>query len=347
MRWSDLYIAGSGCYFPARNETAEQAIAAGRYSPEDRVANGIRMVRVANEDEAPPVMAAEAGRRAVARSGHAPEDFCLVLHACLGHQGQDLWTPAHFVQRETVGAGAAIEVRQGSNGGLAALELAASYLAARPAETAALITTADAFHLPYIDRWATENQQVYGDGATALVLSSTGGFASLMATATRSAPELEPMYRGAGWTTAPHSANGPIDLRARTREYLLADPFRYDLVIERIEENLRQVVADVLDEADMRLEDVRFVLHPAIGQTIVDHSYWRLLGVDRARTGYDWALDYGHLGAGDQFAALNMLVEGGRLNPGDLLLAVGAGIGYMWTAAVIEVTGRPGVTDGG
>ncbi|MCJ1681154.1 ketoacyl-ACP synthase III family protein [Streptomyces sp. APSN-46.1] len=344
MRWQNLYIAGSGTYFPEGVETAEEAIAAGRYSTAEHAANGIRAVRTAGESEAPPVMAATAGRLAVERSGHAAEDFSLVLHGCMGHQGQDFWTPAHYVQRETVGGhGPAIEIRQGSNGGLAGLELAASQLTARPNATAALITTGDAFQSPYVDRWRTENQQVYGDGGTALVLSNREGFARLRSTSSRSEPELEPVYRGTGgWTPAPDQAAWPVDLRGRTREYLLADPFRYDDVIARTGKSLDLVVRDALADADAALDDVAFVVHPAIGETIVEYSYFGQLGIGRERTAYDWARDFGHLGAGDQFAGIDHLVASGRAARGDLLLAIGVGIGYMWTAAVVEVLDSPG-----
>ena len=344
MRWQHLYIAGTGTYFPEGVETAEEAVAAGRYSPDEHAANGIRAVRTAGADEAPPVMAARAGARAVERSGHATGEVSLVLHSCMGYQGQDFWTPAHYVQRETVGGtGAAMEIRQGSNGGLAALELAAAHVAGRPDVTAALLTTGDAFRLPYVDRWRTESQQVYGDAGTALVLSGREGIARLRSTASRSAPELEPLYRGTdGWSASPDRDRWPLDLRTRTRRYLLADPFRYDAVIARTGECLDLVVREALADADAKPSEVAFVVHPAIGQTIVEHSYVGPLGIAPDRTVYGWARDYGHLGAGDQFAGIDHLLATGRADRGDLILVLGVGIGYMWTAAVVEVLAAPG-----
>ncbi|MFD4757009.1 ketoacyl-ACP synthase III family protein [Streptomyces sp. NPDC058426] len=344
MRWNHLYLAGTGAYFPEHVERAEEAIAAGRYSAEEHASNGIRSVRTAGKDEAPAVLAARAGQRAVERSEHAAEDFTWVLHGCMGYQGRDFWTPAHYVQRETVGGhGPAVEIRQGSNGGLAALELAAAQLTARPDATAALITTGDAFRLPYVDRWRTETQQVYGDAGTAVVLSRRGGVARLRSTASRSVPALEPLYRGmGGWSAGPDPAEWPVDLRTRTRDYLLADPFRYDEVIARTGESLELVVRQALADADTKLGEVAFVVHPAIGRTIVEYSYVAQLGINPERTVYAWARDYGHLGAGDQFAGLDHLLAGGRAGRGDLILTIGVGIGYLWTAAVFEVLRAPG-----
>src|SRR4051812_41302340 len=115
VRWDNLYLAGVGAYLPDQAQTAEEAIAAGRYSEAANESNGIRAVRLASDDEPGPVMAAAAGRQAVARSGHDKDEFGLVVHACVGHPGRDFWTPAHYVQDQTVGgSGAAVELRQGS-----------------------------------------------------------------------------------------------------------------------------------------------------------------------------------------------------------------------------------------
>src|SRR5258708_36548348 len=73
MRWDNLYVAGLGAYIPQGIETAEQAVAAGRYTEAERVANGIRAVRVADPQSEPPaVMAVAAGRRAGRRPPAPP-----------------------------------------------------------------------------------------------------------------------------------------------------------------------------------------------------------------------------------------------------------------------------------
>ncbi len=55
----------------------------------------------------------------------------------------------------------------------------------------------------------------------------------------------------------------------------------------------------------------------------------------------DPLLDYGHLGAGDEIVGLNQLLRSGRCAPDDLILAIGAGIGYCRTAAILQVLGDP------
>ncbi|MFI5758414.1 ketoacyl-ACP synthase III family protein [Streptomyces sp. NPDC051569] len=342
MRWTNLYVAGLGAYLPEQEQTAAEAVAAGLYDAERAEANGIRAVRVAGPDEPGPVMAAAAGRDAVARSGHGHEEFGLVLHGGMGYQGQDFWTPAHYVQHETVGGrGAAIEMSQGSNGGLAGVELAASYVTSRPDVTAALVTTGDTFKLPYVDRWASDDQTVYGDGAGAIVLSSRAGFARVRSTASLSDASLEALYRGSAWTRTPFESGKPVDLNSRKHEWLSRNEDAYDEAMQRIGENFNKTLQEALDDADTKLADTQWFIHANVSQMMAEWGFYQPLGLDRANTTYDWGLDYGHMGGGDHLIGLNRLFETGKPQAGDLIVAVGVGLGFMWTVMVLEVLEPP------
>ena len=72
MRLDDLFVAGIGSWLPPAVDVAE-AIADGRYDPEEEAANEYLSITVAG-DEAPPDMAVRAGRQALARSAIAPGD---------------------------------------------------------------------------------------------------------------------------------------------------------------------------------------------------------------------------------------------------------------------------------
>ncbi|WP_165986790.1 ketoacyl-ACP synthase III family protein [Streptomyces sp. YIM 98790] len=345
MRWENVYIAGLGAYLPEEELTAAEAVAQGRYDPDAAAANGVRAVRVAGPEETGPVMAAEAGRQALARSGHAPGDIDLVLHACTSHQGRDLWTPAHYVQREVLGGAhpsAAVELRQGCNGVLSGLELAASWTTSRPGAGAALVTCGDAWHLPYVDRWTSDDQTVFGDGGCAAVLSARGGFARVLATVSRSDAGLEPLYRGMGpWDPAPFPGGAPVMLGDRPGEWLRREKVAYDDVLAAVAGNFDEALKQVLSEAGTDLEDARWFVHATMIRPIAEWGFARRLGLDPTRTTYEWGLDYGHVGSSDQFLGLNHLVETGQVSPGDRIVVVGAGTGFMWTAAVLEILSTP------
>lgn len=341
MRWQNVYVSGLGAYFPEQRLTAEQAVADGLYTAEALEMNGYRSVRVANDEETGPVMAAAAGKQAVERSGLGPEDFGVVLHASASHPGQDFWTPAHYVLGHAVGGhAAAIEMRQGSNSALAGLELGASWVAARPG-TAALVTVGDAFKMPYFDRWKADDQLVYGDGAGAVVLSTSGGFAKLLSTASRADASLEPLYRGSSWTPAPFFDGKPLDLGARKLEWLERHEGGYDDAIETINKNFGAVLQDALTDAETDLAGTQWFVHAAMSRSIVDWGFHGALGLDPKQTAYDWSLDYAHVGGADQFTGLNHLAEEGLLKAGDKVVAAGAGIGFGWTVAVLEILEPP------
>lgn len=342
MRWNSIYLAGTGSYLPALVETAEEAVAAGRYSRGEQAANGFRAVRVASEEETGPVMAAAAARTAMERAGMTGDDVDLTVHACVGHQGQEFWTPANYVHQEAIGGPAmTVEIRQGSNGGLTGMELAASHLAARGSGRAAVVTTGDSFRLPYFDRWASDSQQVYGDGAGAVVLSSSGGFARLLSTVSLSDSTLEPIYRGSAWTTGPFADGKPVDLASRKSSYLQQHEDGYEEVIGRMSRHASTALDTALAEAGTTIEQVDHFVHANIAETIVGFSFHSLLGVRRERTPYDWGLDYGHMGAGDQIIGINHLAATGSLRPSQLVATMGVGVGFMWTVAVIEILEAP------
>jgi 3-oxoacyl-[acyl-carrier-protein] synthase-3 len=152
VRTENLYLSGIGSVVPARVST-EHAVARGWYDEKARAASGILSVAVAETTPAPD-MAVEAARTAIRRSGHAADDFGILLHSHAHHQGPDAWSPAHYILNNTLDRPIpAIEVKQGCLGGLAALELAATRLLANPSHPAAMVTAADNFSIPLVDRW--------------------------------------------------------------------------------------------------------------------------------------------------------------------------------------------------
>ncbi|WP_203914305.1 ketoacyl-ACP synthase III family protein [Rhizocola hellebori] len=343
MRWDNLYVAGLGKYLPQRVMTTEQAVEQGLYDAKVCAANGYKSVRVAGDQETGPVMAGAAGRIAVERSGLANDDFGLVLHAYASHQGRDLWSPASFVQNETVGIGGpAFDVRGGCNGGLSALELAASYVAARPSAKAALITAGDAFQLPYVDRWTADERSICGDGGAAMVLSKQGGFARLLSSVSAGDPTLEIVDRGSGpWTAAPFEEGKPINLSERRRDYLLRDEFALRSVLERMAKTGDWVMQTALQEAGTDLKSVQFLVHTTYSEPVAQLGIYGRMGFDRTKTSFDWALSVGQVGAADELLGMTYLAESGRPKPGDLLVAAGSGAGYVWTVAVFEFLETP------
>src|SRR5690349_5448140 len=233
MKFEDLYIAGVDSWLP-EPMTLEAAERAGLCDRRLVWRTGIESVCVSRRESAPE-MAALAAPGALRQAGCDPASVDLLLHAATYYQGHDLWPPASYVQRTALGNHCpAIEVRQMSNGGMAALELAAAYLVAGQARRHALITTGDRFCLPGFDRWRSDPGTICGDGGTAAVLSKGHGFARLRSLVTVSDSSLEGMSRGRDpFGTAPFSVREAVDLGA-LREAFMAD-VGLDFIMDHID----------------------------------------------------------------------------------------------------------------
>lgn len=310
---------------------------------EQSLVNSTGMLSVTvSEDESGPEMAAAAGAVALESSGLSPDDIRLVLHASIYYQGHELWAPASYVHRRVVGTGCpAMEVRQVSNGGMAAVELAAAYLAGSAQPGAALVTTGDRFCPPGFDRWRSDPGTVYGDGGTALVLSRLGGFARFRSLVTVSAPELEGMHRGDGpFDRVPFEVRPLVDLEACKKAFV-ADTAVRARAIARTGERQQEVIDRALARAGVTLADIDTVVLPHLGRRRLQAGYLSRLGIPAERTTWPWSRTVGHLGAGDPFAGFDHLVRTRRPAPGTLFLLTSVGAGFSWSAAVVETTGEP------
>lgn len=337
MLYTGLFVAGTA-HRLAPPLRVEEAVRRGLCAGTAVWRTGIDAVRV-SEDASGPEMAAGAARDALRMAGASRAD--LTLHASTYHQGHDMWAPASYVQRVALGGGGpAFEVRQMSNGGMAALELAAGHLLAGPGRSTALVTTGDRFCPPGFDRWTTDQGTIYADGGTALVLSTEGGFARLLALATVSDPVLEGMQRGRNpFGAAPLEHGAPIDVESARRAFV--SEHGLDDVLRRIDAGQAEVVDLVLDEAGLKLDDLsRFVL-PNLGRARMKAHFFDRFGIAPQATTWEWGRGVGHLGAGDQCAGLHHLVVSGGLAPGERCLLVGVGAGFTWSAAVVELLHRP------
>lgn len=340
MRPDALYLAGIGAYLPGTVETVEEAIAAGRYTEDKRTMNGYRSVRVADDDQTGPKMAVLAARDAVGMAGLPAQDYGLVTFSCLGHPGADIWVPASYIQRETLGDGPApaVEIKQGCNGFLVAMDLAASFLADRPGPHAALVTGGDAFHLPFVDRWSSHPQNVEGDGAAAVVLSTRGGFARVLSIHSVGDPRLT---REPEWSPVPFPQGKTLAMHTSLLDLMLDPDVDVDDIVERTNAGLLRSVEGALAEAGRTVRDVRYFVHQNLAETIAKHSIHLPLGIDPAATTAGWGMSIGMVGAVDVPLGLHHLLTERDVAPGDIVVLECAGAGYVWTTVVLEILQRP------
>lgn len=340
MRYDSLFIAGLGSYLPAA-VPVEDAIAQGRYDREDQDSSGLVSVAVAGPDDSQPGMAAAAGRVALARSGYRGADVSLLLHAVTAYNGLDGWNAGCYLQQEILGgAGLSFEIRQLSNGAVASIELAAAYLAASPERDAALITAADQFSEPAWDRWRASWGLVYADGASAAIVSRSGGFARVRSAVTVTDPGLEKLHRGGlSFGPCPDAGGYPIDFKARALDFGQAVDIAE--AAGRISAGLAAAVTGAAKEAGLQTGEADHYIVPSFGRELLRQQCLDVLGIPIERTTWGWGATTGHLGAADQFACLTYLSEADRLAPGDQALIIGIGGGFNWTCVVLDIIERP------
>ncbi|WP_377267745.1 ketoacyl-ACP synthase III family protein [Peterkaempfera sp. SMS 1(5)a] len=343
MRWENVHVAGVGVWLAGRTATAE-AVAEGLYDAEEQSATQLTAVCAAraggDDDISAPEMAVRAAQVALHRAGAVADDISTVFHSHLWYQGADLWPAASFVAGHTVGADVpALELLQQCNGGLAGVEMAARALGEADA---ALLTTADRFAAPGFDRWRAERGLVYGDGGTALVLSTRAGFARLRSTATTADNGLEGLARPGGPGAGPPDDRGPVDLDARSAAFFSSGRGDFRDVVLRTARASQASIDRALSDAGVGRDDVARVVLNATGLPRLAWQLEHQLGIDLKFSNWEFCREVGHLGAGDHFAGLNELVETGEVGVGDLVLLVGGGTGYTCTSAVLEITGEQG-----
>ncbi|MDH6108797.1 3-oxoacyl-[acyl-carrier-protein] synthase-3 [Kitasatospora sp. MAP12-15] len=345
MRTDGVFLAATGVFLPPRMPVA-QAVAGGLFDAAEAERGGWQSVAVAGELSAPE-LAVRAARQALERSGHRGEELALLLHASVLHQGPDAW-PAHgYVQRQVAGGSApSLEIRQGCCGILTGLELAACYLASA-GQVAALITGADNFGTPLVDRWrytagaGTDRPSVLGDAGTAVVLSRAGGFARLLAVNSSSVPHLEELYRSGVPLFPPEPTLGrPARLGERFAHLRRSDPTGFVALLRDLAAARTQLAAHTLAEAGIRPQDVARATHVFSGTAGYLRAVLQPLGIDPARGLLDFGRGVGHLGTGDHLAGLDHLLTTGQLSPGERVLMLGNG-GTSIACAVVEIERLP------
>ncbi|MFC7308115.1 ketoacyl-ACP synthase III family protein [Streptomyces monticola] len=331
-----VHIRGWALHLPPDVCTAEQAVAEGVAEPDVREVHGFESVGVSKLSA--PEMAVDAGLTALEKGGVAARSVRLVVHGHVGHQGQDFWSPAHYVARHCGAEEAeAVVVQQLCNGSVAGLSAAACRMLADPSVGRALVTTADRFPAPAINRWRSDTTTVLGDGATALLLDGEAGELELLSLCTASVPALEEMHRcGRPFTDVPFEAGDPMSTHKAKSRWLqregMAEFARISLA------SMRRVLRQAIVEAGATPDDprLRIVTLPRLSQKLLADAYTPVL-VELPQCRFvPYGSRTGHLGCGDLAANVAELLTDDHLEPGGIAVMLSAGAGFSWSCVCVR-----------
>jgi 3-oxoacyl-[acyl-carrier-protein] synthase-3 len=339
MQVTDVYLAGLGVFQPPTAD-AGQAARRGEYDAATYLENRLTGTCVAG-DVSPPEMAVHAARQALSRAAADPARIGMVLHAALLTHGPEAWHPPAYIQKEIVGnAAPAFEVRLGCNGVFAGLELAASRMHAMDPDETVLLTTAENFGSPLIDRWNCMPGFILGDAASALLLSPRAGFARLRAVGSASMPELEQMFRGGEPLYSPSTGRAEMSSIGSRAVYFRDHVMSLADAAQVSNRAHMRLIERTLNEADRKLDDMTRVCYGNMAAYLIGQLLLEPLGIPEDLTTWQFGRGIGHTGPSDQWLSLNHLLVTGQLAAGDHVLLAG-GAPAAVSCAVLEILDVP------
>lgn len=337
-------IVDVGTYLPSSFISAAE-IARRSGIPEEIIVNkfGIERKPVPGPDDHTNAMAVWAAQDALARSGVRPEEIDVVFCTTEEWKEYPLWTAGIKLAYDLGARRAwAIDVQLRCGTTIAALQLARGLMAADPAVETVLI--AGGYRNGDLVNYANPRTRFMlnlscGGGALILRKGHTRNRLLGVSILTDGSFSLDVIVP-AGGTVEPLTAAG---LEAG-RHYLdVPDPEGMKRRLDPISmPNFLAVIDAALARSGKSRADIGYLnlLH------MKRSAYRAVLGALGLREEQCCYLsDLGHVGQQDQMFSLRRALELGRLQDGDLMVMVAAGIGYTWAAACVAWGApAPGVT---
>jgi 3-oxoacyl-[acyl-carrier-protein] synthase-3 len=284
---------------------------------------GIRQRHIAAPDETTATLATNASRRALEAAGIEPGAIDLIVLAT-ATPDQTFPATATIVQHELgCNGGIAFDVAAVCSGFLYALGVADSMLRSGMA-TRALVIGSETFSrlMDWEDRTTCV---LFGDGAGAIVLEAREeeGEAPRGLLATRL--KADGAHNQLLYVDGGPSTTGTVGkLRMKGREV-----FRHAVV------NLSEILADVLDEAGVGVEQIDWLVPHQANARILEATA-KKLGMERDKVIMTVA-DHANTSAASVPLALDVAVRDGRIQKGDLVMLEAMGGGFAWGASLIRM----------
>ncbi len=270
-------------------------------------------------------MAAEAAARCIENAGVDPRDIDLLL---VGTFTPDLLLPstACLVQEKLGITCPALDLHAACAGFVFAM-LTGMQFVATGSSRRALIVGADC-NSRVVNPADEKTYPLFGDGAGAVLLapgSESQGLLGFAVGADGSGADL--LCRRMGGTRHPYTADGAlVGLHYLTME---GRPiFKWAIRM------LRQTVAEVLEVAGRRLEDIDLVIFHQANMRIINSAV-KELGIPPHKVVNNLER-YGNTSGGSIPLALDEAYQEGRIRPGSLILFSGFGAGLAWGTVIMQ-----------
>lgn len=328
-------IVGFGTYFPSRIETAEDLVDKTGI-PLDVLQQkmGIMQRHVATEADTVTHMAAEAGKQALAMAGVAPEQVKMLISHGSEYKDHLVWNAAGKIQ-DLVGAvnSYAFEMYALCAGAPIAMNIARSMMLGDPTLDYVLLAAGsrenDLIHLG--------NQRArfmfnFGAGGGAMLLKRGATHNLILGSAAITDGTLSETVI----LTAEEDAIGDGQ-RVNGDLYGRLDVINSEYMAERLGANslpnFKRVITESVEKSGYTLSDVTFM-----GITHMKRSFYEQILAEVGLTPDQsvYLENHGHVQSVDQVLALQLGLQAGKIQPGDLIVLAGAGTGYTWSAITVR-----------
>ncbi|OIR03473.1 3-oxoacyl-[acyl-carrier-protein] synthase 3 [mine drainage metagenome] len=319
-------IIGTGSYLPGAPVSNLQLVAdlaaRGVATSDEWIAErtGIRARHLAPEGVTCSDLALEAGRRALAAAGKAPDDIDLII---LATSTPDMVFPsAAALLQDKLGirnGAAAFDVQAVCSGFIYALAIAEKFIRSG-SHRRALVVGAEVFSriLDWNDRGTCV---LFGDGAGAVVLEASDG-PGILATALHADGSYNAILSVPGQICGGRVIGTPF-LQMEGQAV-----FKFAVRV------LHEVANEVLTQAGMTIDQVDWLI-PHQANIRILHATAKKLGLPAERVIITVG-QHGNTSAASIPLALDEAVRSGRIHPGDTLLLEGVGGGFTWGAALLK-----------
>lgn len=331
---STIGIMGFGTYTPEGRIDAAQ-IAARSGIPEEVIRQkfGVQAKPIPGPTDTTSAMGVKAGRRALAMAGIEAAELDIVIWNGAQHKDYPNWLAGLKVAEELGATNAwSFDMEAMCGSMMAGMEVARSLMVANPRYRTVMLVSGYR-NADMIDLSVKETSFMYDLGA--------GGAAVVLRCGHEENVLLGTSFKGDGSFSEDcvvevgGSAKWPPEPADAERMHFVVrdvDSFKRKLG-ERTLPNFYHVIDDALALSNLARQQIDYlaILHfkRSTHEAVVSE-----LGLTAEQTTY--LENYGHVGQNDQIISLEEGLAAGKIKDGSNIVMVGAGLGFVWAAAVVR-----------
>ena len=328
-------ITGIGTYVPSgRISSSELGERTGLPEWVVREKLGIAQRVVPGEGDHPTAMGVWAAERALQNAGLMPTDVDVLISMTEEYKEYPVWTAGIKLAYDLGAQNAyAYDVGQKCGTAVLALKQAHDLIVADPSVDTVLVAGGYR-NVDLVDLGDPNVRFMYnlGAGGAAFVVQRDRGH-ELLGSAFRTDGSFSlDVIVPVGGTVEPLTAENLKDYKLRVTD----PPGMKERLETKSMDNFVGVVEDAVARSGAELSDVAYLAMLHVKRSAHDALLARL-GLNPDRSTY--LSSYGHIGQVDQALSLELARADGKLQPGDLVVLVAAGVGYVWNAICLRWDG--------